>query len=314
MKAGRLSFGAFVLPSSTLKLGGVSDPTRNRSVTKYSRSATTFLAPLQRTSDASSRSKRDTNGEISMRSTNEPRVALVTGSSRGIGRACALALAEHGCNVVVNYSSSSAAAEDVVHKIKEFGREAIAVQANVADSDHVDKLYKATLDAFGRVDVVVNNAGITRDTLAVRMKKDQWQDVIDLNLTGVFMSTQTAVKLMMKQRSGRIVNISSIVGLFGNMGQANYAAAKAGVIGLTMSVARECATRGISVNAVAPGFIRSDMTASLKEEEIAKLIPMNRVGEPDEVAGLVRFLALDPAAAYITGHTFTIDGGLAIGT
>lgn len=311
MKAGHFSPSAFVSIGIPLK-GGASDTFGI--VARRPGSVSTFLMPMRQTSGINTNPKHDTNFGPRMQSGDQAKVALVTGSSRGIGRACALALAEHGCNVVVNYASSSAAADDVVQKVKELGQDAVAVQANVADSEQVDKLYKATLDTFGRVDIVVNNAGITRDTLAIRMKKDQWQDVIDLNLTGVFMCTQTAAKLMLKQRSGRIVNISSIVGLFGNMGQANYAAAKAGVIGLTMSVAKECAARGITVNAVAPGFIRSDMTASLKEEEIAKLIPMNRVGEPDEVAGLIRFLALDPAAAYITGHTFTIDGGLAIGS
>lgn len=242
------------------------------------------------------------------------KVAIVTGSSRGIGRACALALAEHGCNVVVNYSNSAAAAEEVVDHVKKAGRDAIAVKANIAHQDDVSALFKSALDKFGRVDVVVNNAGITRDGLAIRMKQDQWQEVIDVNLTGVFMCTQAAAKLMLKQRSGRIINISSVVGLFGNAGQANYAAAKAGVIGLTQTIARECASRGINVNAVAPGFIRSDMTASLAEEEIAKMVPMNRVGTPEEVAGLIRFLAVDPAAAYITGHVFAIDGGIAIGS
>lgn len=312
MKVGHLPNTAFVLAGAPLKLGNASDSIR--SLTKWPRNGSTFVVPMRRASGVNVSSKDDTRSTLRMQSGDQTKVALVTGSSRGIGRASALALAEHGCNVVVNYASSSSAADDVVNKIKEFGRDAIAVRANVADPEQVDKLYKETLDKFGRIDVVVNNAGITRDTLAIRMKKDQWQDVIDLNLTGVFMSTQTAAKHMLKQRSGRIVNISSIVGLFGNAGQANYSAAKAGVIGMTMSIAKECASRGITVNAVAPGFIRSDMTASLKEEEIAKLIPMNRVGEPEEVAGLIRFLALDPAAAYMTGHTFTIDGGLAIGS
>lgn len=251
---------------------------------------------------------------LCMQASDEGKVALVTGSSRGIGRACALALAQHGCNVVVNYASSSSAAEEVVEDIKKHGRDAIAVQANVAHQGDVSALFKAATDKFGHVDVVVNNAGITRDGLAIRMKQQQWQEVIDLNLTGVFMCTQAAAKLMLKQRSGRIVNIASIVGLFGNAGQVNYAAAKAGVIGLTMTMAKECAPRGVTVNAVAPGFIKSDMTSSLPEEDIAKMVPMNRVGKPDEVAGLVRFLGVDPAAAYITGHTFTIDGGLAIGS
>lgn len=242
------------------------------------------------------------------------KVAIVTGSSRGIGKACALALADHGCDVVINYASSSEAAEQVVSTIQEKGRQSMAIKANIGNADEVTKLFKETMDKFGRVDIVVNNAGITRDGLAVRMKQKQWQDVIDVNLTGVFMCNQAAVKIMMKQRSGRIINIASIIGLMGNAGQVNYAAAKAGVIGITMTLAKECAPRGININAVAPGFIKSDMTASIPEEEVNKLIPLKRVGQPEEVAGLVRFLAVDAASAYITGHTFTIDGGMAIGS
>lgn len=244
----------------------------------------------------------------------DAKVALVTGSSRGIGRAIALELGKHGCNVVVNYTSSADAAEQVVSTIKASGGDAIAIKGNVSKSDQVDALFKATKEHFGRIDVVVNNAGITRDALMLRMKQDQWQDVIDLNLTGVFLCTQAAAKLMLKQRSGRILNITSIVGLMGNPGQVNYGAAKAGVIGLTMSAAKECASRGITVNAVAPGFIKSDMTANLPVDDIKNMIPMKRFGEPEEVAGLVRYLALDPSSAYITGQTFTVDGGIAIGS
>lgn len=244
---------------------------------------------------------------------DDAKVALVTGSSRGIGRAIAESLGAAGCKVVVNYSSSADAAEQVVSKVKEHGGDAVAVKGNVGNSDDVAALFKSTVDHFGRIDVLINNAGITRDGLLLRMKPQQWQDVIDLNLTGVFMCTQAAAKLMMKQRSGRIVNISSVVGLVGNAGQVNYGAAKAGVIGLTMSAAKECAARGVTVNAVAPGFINSDMTANLPVEEIRKMIPMVRFGEVDEVAGLVRYLALDPSAAYVTGQTFTIDGGLSMG-
>lgn len=277
------------------------------------RSNVTWLTPVKRAISNSPPLRHLTTAPLRMATSGEGKVALVTGSSRGIGRACALALAQHGCDVVVNYASSANAAEQVVDDIKELGQQAIAVKANCAHQEEVSELFKAATDEFGRVDVVVNNAGITRDGLAIRMKQDQWQEVIDLNLTGVFMCTQAAAKLMLKQRSGRIINIASIVGLFGNTGQANYAAAKAGVIGLTMTMARECAARGINVNAVAPGFIKSDMTSSFPEEDLAKMVPLNRIGEPEEVAGLVRFLAVDPAAAYITGHTFTIDGGLAIG-
>lgn len=243
----------------------------------------------------------------------DSKVALVTGSSRGIGRAIAEALGAAGCKVVVNYSSNADAAEEVVSKVKEHGGDAVAIKANVGNSDDVAALFKDTVEHFGGLDVLVNNAGITRDGLMLRMKPQQWQDVIDLNLTGVFMCTQAAAKLMMKQKSGRIVNISSVVGLIGNPGQVNYGAAKAGVIGLTMSAAKECAGRGVTVNAVAPGFINSDMTADLPIEDIQKMIPMKRFGEVQEVAGLVRYLALDPSAAYVTGQTFAIDGGIAIG-
>lgn len=311
MKSVSQSCAGFLLAGPVVGSFRLSDPIGN--VTSLSSFPKGFV-PARRSTSVTSLPRSTRKSGPFMQSDGDAKVALVTGSSRGIGRACALALAKSGCNVVVNYASSSAAAEEVVQKIKDMGRQAIAVQANTADSEHVTSLYKSAIDTFGRVDVVVNNAGITRDTLAIRMKKDQWQEVIDVNLTGVFLSAQAAAKLMLKQRSGRIINISSIVGLFGNAGQANYAAAKAGVIGLTMSIAKECAARGVTVNAVAPGFIKSDMTSSFDQDEIAKMIPMNRIGEPDEVAGLVRFLAVDPAAAYITGHTFTVDGGLAIGS
>jgi 3-oxoacyl-[acyl-carrier protein] reductase len=242
------------------------------------------------------------------------KVAIVTGASRGIGRQIALALGAAGCNVVVNYAASAAAAGDVVAAIKAAGAvDAVAVQGDVGNTDDVAALFKTAVDTFGRVDVLVNNAGITRDTLLLRMKKQQWDDVIDLNLTGVFMCTQAATKLMLKQRSGRIVNITSVVGQIGNPGQCNYAAAKAGVIGFTMAAAKECAPRGVTINAVAPGFVASDMTADLPQDQIKAMIPMGRLGEPEEVAGMVRFLATDPAAAYITGHVFNVDGGIAIG-
>src|ERR687885_101322 len=238
------------------------------------------------------------------------RVAIITGASRGIGRAIALALAAEGAKVVVNYASSSAAADEVVKAITDGGGSAIALQADVSKLDQVDALLKETLDKFGRVDVLVNNAGITRDTLLLRMKPEDWQAVIDLNLTGVFSCTRAVSKVMLKQRSGRIINIASVAGQMGNPGQANYSAAKAGVIGFTKTVAKELASRGITVNAVAPGFIATDMTSELKSEEILKYIPLGRYGEPEEVAGMVRFLAADPAAAYITGQVFNVDGGM----
>jgi 3-oxoacyl-[acyl-carrier protein] reductase len=229
-------------------------------------------------------------------------VAIVTGASRGIGREIALALGAEGANVVVNYASSRAAAEAVVSEIQSMGTEAIAVPADVSQSDQVDQLFEATLAKWGRIDVLVNNAGITRDTLLLRMKLEDWQAVINLNLTGVFLCTKAASKVMLKQRSGRIINIASVAGQMGNPGQANYSAAKAGVVGFTKTVAKEFANRGITVNAVAPGFIVT--------ESILQFIPLGRYGQAAEVAGLVRFLAADLAAAYITGQVINIDGGM----
>lgn len=237
-------------------------------------------------------------------------VAIVTGASRGIGRAVAMALAAEGAAIAVNYASSASAAEQVVADIRAKGGEAIALQADVSQPDQVDALVAAIVDKWGRVDVLVNNAGITRDTLLLRMKLEDWQAVIDLNLTGVFLCTKAVSKIMLKQKSGRVINIASVAGQMGNPGQANYSAAKAGVIGFTKTVAKEMASRGITVNAVAPGFITTDMTSDLKSEEILKFIPLGRYGTPEEVAGMVRFLAADPAAAYITGQVFNVDGGM----
>lgn len=237
-------------------------------------------------------------------------VALVTGASRGIGKAIALALAGEGAAVAVNYASSADAANAVVNEIVEAGGKAIAVGANVGDVDAVTQMFATVMDAWGRIDVVVNNAGITRDTLMLRMKPQDWQAVIDLNLSGVFWCVKAATKIMMKQRSGRIINITSVVGISGNAGQANYSAAKAGVIGLTKTAARELAARNITVNAVAPGFIETSMTADLNAEPILAQIPLGRMGKPDEIAGAVKFLAADPAAAYITGQVLNVDGGM----
>ena len=237
-------------------------------------------------------------------------VAIVTGASRGIGRAIALQLAFEGAKVVVNYTSSSTAADQVVAEITAAGGEAVAIQADVSQENQVDTLIKTTLEKFQRVDILVNNAGITRDTLLLRMKLEEWQAVIDINLTGVFLCTKAVSKIMLKQRSGRIINIASVAGQMGNPGQANYSAAKAGVIGFTKTVAKELSSRGITVNAVAPGFIATDMTSDIKAEGILQYIPLGRFGQPEEIAGMVRFLASDPAAAYITGQVFNVDGGM----
>lgn len=237
-------------------------------------------------------------------------VAIVTGASRGIGRAIALQLAFEGAKVVVNYASSSTAADQVVAEITAAGAEAVAIQGDVSQENQVDTLIRTTLEKFQRVDILVNNAGITRDTLLLRMKLEEWQAVIDTNLTGVFLCTKAVSKIMLKQRSGRIINIASVAGQMGNPGQANYSAAKAGVIGFTKTVAKELSSRGITVNAVAPGFIITDMTSDIKAEGILQYIPLGRFGQPEEIAGMVRFLASDPAAAYITGQVFNVDGGM----
>jgi 3-oxoacyl-[acyl-carrier protein] reductase len=237
-------------------------------------------------------------------------VALITGASRGIGAAIARELARAGARVVINYASSPEAAEAVVSEIRASGGLAWSHQANVADEEQVETMVKTVLEREGRLDVLVNNAGITRDGLLMRMKTADWQSVIDLNLTGVFLCTRAVSRTMLKARGGRIINITSVVALFGNPGQANYSAAKAGVIGLTRSSAAEFASRGVTVNAVAPGFIESDMTAGLDKEPILAAIPLGRMGQPAEVAGAVRFLAADPAAAYMTGQVLQVDGGM----
>ncbi|ADE71233.1 MULTISPECIES: 3-oxoacyl-[acyl-carrier-protein] reductase [Priestia] len=240
------------------------------------------------------------------------KVAVVTGASRGIGRAVAIELGKLGAKVVVNYSGSEAKALEVVDEIKGLGTDAIAVQANVAESDSVQAMIKEAISTFGSVDILVNNAGITRDNLLMRMKEDEWDDVINTNLKGVFLCTKAVTRQMMKQRAGRIINISSIVGVSGNAGQANYVAAKSGVIGLTKTTAKELASRNITVNAVAPGFIATDMTDKLNEEvqaEMLKQIPLASFGQPEDVANAVAFLASD-ASRYITGQTIHVDGGM----
>ena len=240
------------------------------------------------------------------------KVALVTGASRGIGRAIATTLAASGASVIVNYRANEEAAQAVVAEIVGAEGKALAVQADVGSTQDVDRLIKATLDAYGRLDVLVNNAGITRDTLLLRMKDDDFDAVLATNLRSVFLCTKAALRTLTRQRSGRIINITSVVGITGNAGQANYAAAKAGIIGFTKSTAREIASRGITVNAVAPGFIETELTDVLGEEArkaILEGIPLGRLGQPTDVATLVCFLASD-AAAYITGQTLTVDGGM----
>ncbi|KAL2631681.1 hypothetical protein R1flu_016367 [Riccia fluitans] len=243
----------------------------------------------------------------------EAPVSIVTGASRGIGKAVALALGGAGGKVLVNYARSSKEAEDVAQQIEDLGGSALVFGGDMSKEADVEALFKAAMEKWGTIDILVNNAGITRDTLLMRMKKSQWDEVIELNLTGVFLCTQAAAKIMMKKKKGRIINISSVVGASGNAGQANYAAAKAGVIGFTKSVAREYASRNITVNAVAPGFIASDMTAKLGpeiEKKIMDTIPLARYGSVEEVAGAVKYLALDPSAAYITGQCLHINGGM----
>ncbi|WP_296826136.1 3-oxoacyl-[acyl-carrier-protein] reductase [uncultured Megasphaera sp.] len=240
------------------------------------------------------------------------KTAIVTGGSRGIGRAAALTLAEAGADVAVIYAGNTAAAEETVRLIEEKGRKALAIQCDVADEAAVAAMVKDVKKELGRIDILVNNAGITRDGLLMIMKEDDWQSVLDTNLTGAFHCTKAVTRLMMKQRSGSIINITSVVGETGNAGQANYAAAKAGLIGFTKSVAKELASRNIRCNAIAPGCIETDMTAVLGEDTVdamIKTIPMGRVAQPEEVAKAVLFLASDDAS-YITGQTLNVDGGM----
>jgi 3-oxoacyl-[acyl-carrier protein] reductase len=238
--------------------------------------------------------------------------ALVTGASRGIGRAIALELASKGAKVAVNYAGSEQKAKEVVEEIRQAGGEAFAIQANVSKDEEVKEMIKSVIDTFGSLDILVNNAGITRDNLIMRMKEEEFDDVIETNLKGVFLTTKAVTRQMMRQKSGKIINIASIVGVSGNAGQANYVAAKAGVIGLTKTTAKELAARNILVNAVAPGFITTDMTDKLPEdakEAMLAMIPLSRLGNPEDVANVVRFLASDDSN-YMTGQTLHVDGGM----
>ena len=242
----------------------------------------------------------------------ENKTALVTGASRGIGRAIALELAKEGMNVAVNYAGSEAKANSVVDEIKEAGGNAIAIKANVASMDEVQGMIKEVVSTFGSLEVLVNNAGITRDNLIMRMKEEEWDAVIDTNLKGVFNCTKSVTRQMMKQRYGRIVNVASVVGVAGNAGQANYVAAKAGVIGLTKTTAKELASRNITVNALAPGFIETDMTDDLSDDVKSGMkgqIPLGRLGAAEDIAKATKFLVSDDAN-YITGQTLHIDGGM----
>ncbi|REJ06352.1 3-oxoacyl-[acyl-carrier-protein] reductase [Halobacillus trueperi] len=242
----------------------------------------------------------------------QDQVALVTGASRGIGKAIALELAHQGAKVAVNYAGSEDKAEAVVQEIHELGGVAIKIQANVSNDEDVKRMVKTVVDEFGRLDILVNNAGITKDNLLMRMKEEEFDSVIDTNLKGVFLCTKGVTRQMMKQKYGRIINVASIVGVSGNPGQANYVAAKAGVIGMTKSNAKELAARNIQVNAVAPGYIATDMTDALTDEQreqMLALIPLKRLGEGEDVARVVRFLA-SKDAAYMTGQTLHVDGGM----
>ncbi|MBQ4124106.1 3-oxoacyl-[bacterium] len=241
----------------------------------------------------------------------ESKVAIVTGASRGIGKACAIELAKAGYDVIVNYAGNEEAANKTVSEIKETtNTNPVAMKFDVSNKEAVDIAIKEIIDKFGRIDVLVNNAGITRDGLFIRMGEEAWSAVINTNLSSAYFVSNPVAKIMMKQRSGAIINMASVSGVYGNAGQANYSAAKAGLIGFTKSLAKELGSRGIRVNAVAPGFIQTDMTKDLDTEKIVEHIPLKQLGTPSDVAKAVKFLAVD--ATYITGQVLCVDGGLVI--
>lgn len=240
------------------------------------------------------------------------KVALITGASRGIGRAIALKFAQNGANVIINYSSSQSQAEELKEEIEKIGTKAMIIKCDVSNADEVSQMFSQVEKEFGRLDILVNNAGITKDGLILRMDEEDFDKVIAINLKGAFLCARAAAKMMVKQRSGNIINISSVVGIAGNIGQANYAASKAGIIGLTKSLAKELASRNIRVNAIAPGFIKTDMTEVLSDkvkEVMLSSIPLGRFGEADEVANVALFLASN-LSSYITGQVIVVDGGM----
>lgn len=242
----------------------------------------------------------------------ENKIALITGATRGIGKQIAITLANSGFDIVINYRKENKDLEDTKKEIEEAGRKCLAVQGDVSNYEDCERFIKEAIEKFGKIDVLVNNAGITRDNLLMRMKKEDFQDVLNVNLVGTFNVTKNVIPYMMKARNGRIVNISSVVGIVGNAGQTNYSASKAGIIGFTKSLAKEVASRNILVNAVAPGFIETNMTDVLKDEikeNIAKSIPLKRMGKAEDVANVVKFLA-SKESSYITGQVINVDGGM----
>jgi len=238
------------------------------------------------------------------------KTALITGGSRGIGKACAIELAKAGCNIAITYAGNDAKANETLAELEKFGIKAKAYKFDVKDKDAVTENIANIHKEFETIDILVNNAGITRDNLIIRMSDEEWESVINTNLTGVFNVTKPVCKIMMKQRQGAIVNMTSIVGISGNAGQSNYSAAKAGLIGFTKSLAKELASRNIRVNAIAPGFVQTDMTAGLDAEMVAEHIPLKRLGQPEDIAKTVKFLAID--GEYITAQVLGVDGGLSI--